>query len=75
MASVDNLGSPDYYISVADKILYYTPGVVNQAYTDGLNVIGGKDRTYVFVDGIGTAEQAAAAAAAVENPGEAIMIC
>ncbi|MBR5294468.1 MAG: S8 family serine peptidase, partial [Oscillospiraceae bacterium] len=75
VASVDNLGSTDYYISVADKILYYTPGVVNQAYTDGLNVIGGKDRTYVFVDGIGTAEQAAAAAAAVENPGEAIMIC
>ena len=75
VASVDNLGSTDYYISVADKILYYTPGVVNPAYTDGLNVIGGKDRTYVFVDGIGTAEQAAAAAAAVENPGEAIMIC
>ncbi len=75
VASVDNLGSTEYYISVADKILYYTPGVVNQAYTKGLNVIGGQDYTYVLVDGIGTAEQAAAAAAAVEDPGKAVMIC
>ena len=75
VASVDNLGSTEYYISVADQILYYTPGVVNQAYTKGLNVIGGQDYTYVLVDGIGTAEQAAAAAAAVEDPSKAVMIC
>ena len=75
VASVDNLGSTDYYLSVADRILYYTPGVRNSAYMDGLNVIGGKDRTYVLVDGIGTPDQAAAAAAAVGNPGEAIMVC
>ena len=75
VASVDNLGSTDYYLTVAGKTLYYTPGVQNNAYMEGLNVIGGLDRTYVLVDGVGTAEQAAAAAAAVENPGEAVMVC
>ncbi len=75
VASVDNLGSTDYYLSVGDRILYYTCGVVNNAYIDGLNVIGGKDRTYVLIDGIGTADQAAAAAAAIDDPGEAVLVC
>ena len=75
VASVDNLGTTDFYLNVGGKILYYTPGVQNNAYMKGLNVIGGLDRTYVLIDGVGTAEQAAAAAAAIENPGEAVMVC
>ena len=75
VASVDNLGTTDYYVCVGEKILYYTCGVVNSAYIDGLKVIGGKDYDYVLIDGIGTAEQAAAAAAAVADPAKAIMVC
>ena len=75
VASVENTGSTDYYLTVAGKNLYYTCGVQNSAYMDGLNVIGGQVRTYVLIDGIGSAEQAAAAAAAVEDPGVAIMVC
>ena len=75
VASVDNLGTTDYYVCVGEKILYYTCGVVNSAYIDGLKVIGGKDYDYVLIDGIGTAEQAAAAAAAVSDPANAIMVC
>ena len=75
VASVDNLGSTDYYLTVAGKNLYYTPGVQNNAYMKGLNVIGGLDRTYVLIDGVGTPEQAAAAAAVVENVSEAVMVC
>ena len=75
VASVDNLGTTDYYLTVAGKNLYYTPGVQNNAYMRGLNVIGGLDRTYVLIDGVGTPEQAAAAAAAVADPAEAVMVC
>ena len=75
VASVENNGLTDYYLSIGDTKLYYTCGVVNNAYTTGLNAIGGKDRTYVLIDGIGTAEQAAAAAAVVADPGEAILVC
>ena len=75
VASVDNLGSTDYYLTVGGRNVYYACGVANNAYTKGLNAIGGVDRTYVLIDGIGTAEQCAAAAAAVENPGEAVLVC
>ncbi len=74
VASVDNTGFTDYYITVAGQKLYYNLGVANSAYTKGLNVIGGVDRTYVLLDGIGTAEQAAAAAAAIGDPSEAILV-
>ncbi len=74
VASVDNIGATDYYLTVGGKNIYYALGVANNAYTKGLNTIGGKDRTFVLLDAIGTAEQAAAAAAAIENPGEAILV-
>ena len=73
VASVDNIGSTDYYIEVAGQKLYYARGVANNAYTKGLNAIGGVDRTYVLVDGIGTPEDAAAAAAAIGDPSQAIL--
>ena len=75
VASVDNTGFTDYYMSIAGKNLFYTCGVVNNAYIDGLNTIGGKDYAYVLIDGIGTPEQAAAAAALVADPARAIMVC
>ena len=74
VASVDNIGATDYYLTVGGKDIYYALGVANNAYTKGLNAIGGVERTYVLLDAIGTAEQAAAAAAAVENPGEAVLV-
>ena len=74
VASVENNGATDYYVSVNGQNIYYNLGVSNNAYAKGLNAIGGKDRTYVLVDGIGTAEQAAAAAAAVADPSEAILV-
>jgi len=74
VASVDNIGATDYYLTVGGRDIHYACGVANNAYTKGLNVIGGKDRVFVMLDAIGTAEQAAAAAAAVENPGEGILV-
>ena len=74
VASVENIGATDYYITVAGQDLYYNRGVANGAYTRGLNVIGGVDRTYVLLDGIGTAEQAAAAATAIGDPSEAVLV-
>ena len=75
VASVDNAGMTDYYISVGEDILYYTPGVLNSAYLDGLEVLGAGDYQYVIIDGIGTEEEAAAAAALVDDPAEAIFVC
>ncbi len=75
VASVENNGTTDFYLSVGDTRIYYNRGVVNNAYTTGLNVIGGLDRTYVMIDGIGTAEEAAAAASAIGDPSEAVLIC
>ena len=75
VASVENLGTTDYYLTVADRNLFYTCGVVNNAYIDGMNSIGGTDYDYVLIDGIGTPEQAAAAAALVADPAKAILVC
>ena len=74
VASVDNVGATDYFMTVGGRDIYYALGVANGSYTRGLNVIGGVDRTFVLLDAIGTAEQAVAAAELVENPGEAILV-
>jgi len=75
VASVDNTGVTDYYFSVGDSILYYQPGVLNSAYLPGLEILGAGEYTYVVTDGLGTADDVAAAAAKVSDPARAIFVC
>ncbi len=75
VGSVENVGTTDYYISVDDQYIYYNLGVKGDAYAPGLNEIGGIDREYILIDGIGTVEQVLAAAEKAENVSEAILVC
>ena len=75
VASVENNGITDFYIRVGENILFYTPGVLDNAYLPGLETLKAGDYAYVITDGLGTAEEAAAAAKLVADPAKAIFVC
>ena len=76
VASVENVGTTDYYISVDDSIIYYNLGVVGSIYTDGLNVLTGGDYDFIYIDGLGTTEDLdAVRALAGEDMSHTILVC
>ena len=75
VASVENVGTTDYYISVDGQYIYYGLSVRDNAYTDGLNVLGG-DYDYIYIDGMGTAaELEEVCALAGSDLSKTILVC
>lgn len=77
VASADNVGFTNYYIGLGDEVLFYT----ESTFTDGstlpsLTTVAG-DASYVLIDGIGTAEEVAAAVEAIGGtvPANTVFIC
>ena len=68
VGSVENIGMTNYYIKSGEKLIFYeAPGTVDEPIKE-LTAIAG-DVNFIFIDGIGTAEEIAAV---VEKEGGAI---
>lgn len=57
VASADNTGSTNYYISVGNNIIFYNNGSSNGEYLKGLNAMPQGDYDYLFLEGVGTEEE------------------
>lgn len=79
VASADNTGATNYYISVGDHIIFYNNGSKDGSYLDGLNTMAQGDYDYLFLDGIGTEEEVEAAATYFKSLGgdvtKTILVC
>ena len=77
VASADNVGFTNYYISLGDEVLLYTEGNFSDGSTlPPLTTIAG-DVNYILIDGIGTAEDVAAVveAAGGQIPANTVFVC
>ena len=77
VASADNVGFTSYYIGLGDEIMFYTESI----FSDGsalppFTTVAG-DANYILIDGIGTAEEVAAAVEAIGGtvPANTVFVC
>ena len=77
VASADNVGFTSYYIGLGEEILFYT----ESTFSDGsalppFTTVAG-DVNYILIDGIGTAEEVAAAVEAIGGtvPANTVFVC